>query len=86
MAVGLQLSAVLKANTKQMGKYSYSYESRIMQTTETIEDLILPRMMNCLNELKHWDESQLDIMLFSIFLLVTWQIVFQKHPSSAVLL
>lgn len=52
MAVGLQLSAVLKANTKQMGKYSYSYESRIMQTTETMENLIIPRMINCPNELR----------------------------------
>lgn len=49
MAVGLQLSAGLKANTKQMGKYSYSYESRIMQTPETIA----PRMMNCPIELGH---------------------------------
>lgn len=53
MAVGLQLSAGLKANTKQMGKYSYSYESRIMQTPETIATLLYPRMMNCPIELGH---------------------------------
>ncbi len=53
MAVGLQLSVGLKANTKQMGKHSYSYASRIMQTTETIENLIIPQTINCPNELRH---------------------------------
>lgn len=53
MAVGFAAKCGLKANTKQMGKCSYSYETRIMQTTETTENLIIPRMMNCPNELRH---------------------------------